>query len=101
VEDVMKKNDKIKKANEELEYLSGDAEVRRIAELREKALKDMASAENYGFSKGKEEGRKEGREEGKKERDYEIVKAMLKENVSIEFISKVTSLSKEEIENLM
>ena len=43
---------------------------------------------------------KEAREEGIKEKQMEVVKAMLKENASIDFISKVTGLSKEEIEKI-
>ena len=39
-------------------------------------------------------------DEGYKQGKIEIAKNMLKENSSIEFISKVTGLSQEEIENL-
>jgi len=46
------------------------------------------------------EGKKEGYEEGKKEGKKEIAKAMLKENFDKEIISKITSLTKEEIEML-
>ena len=92
IDEIMKNNEKIKKANEELEYLSGDAEVRRIAELRDKALRDLASARNYGYSQGKEEG--------KKERENEIAINLLSEGMDISVISKVTGLTKEEIEKL-
>ena len=43
VERVMKENKEIEKANEELEYLTGDDAVRRIAFLREKAERDYIS----------------------------------------------------------
>ena len=33
-------NKYVKKAEKELEYLSGDEETRRLAELREKAIRD-------------------------------------------------------------
>ena len=43
VEKVMAENEEIKKANEQLEYLTGDEAVRRIAFLREKAERDYVT----------------------------------------------------------
>lgn len=60
VKNAMSKNKEIKKAQEEYEYLTGDEEERRIAFLREKAIRD----ENSIFDAGKDIGRKEGKEEG-------------------------------------
>ena len=84
----MERNENVKKANEELEYLSGDAAERRKAELREKYKKDITSAREHGIRIGV-----------KKEK-FEIAKVMLKENASIDFISKITGFTKEEIENI-
>lgn len=98
--EAMEKNEKLKKANEELEVLSSDEEVRELAEFRESSLREMASAIRYGKDKGKTEGRAEGRAEGRNERNIEIAKLMLKENASIDFISRVTGLAIEEIEKL-
>ena len=50
--------------------------------------------------KGIEEGKSIGRQEGIKENTTQITKNLLKENVDIETISKVTGLTKEEIKNL-
>ena len=36
----MKENEEIRKAQEELEYLTGDEEEKRLAELREKVIRD-------------------------------------------------------------
>ena len=41
-----------------------------------------------------------GKEEGIKENTIEMVKKMFKENASIDFISRVSGLSKEEIEKI-
>ena len=41
-----------------------------------------------------------GKEEGVKEKTIEMVKKMFKENASIDFISRVSGLSKEEIEKI-
>ena len=56
----MIKNDKIKKAEKELEYLTGDEETRRLAELREKAIRDEQAA----LAKAKREGHEAGLAEG-------------------------------------
>ena len=82
------KNEKLKKARIEMNYLTGEAETRRLAELREKWEMDRVSAINHATRKGK------------KEKSIEIAKKMLKEKVPIEMIEKFTELSKEEIEKI-
>ena len=68
--------------------------------MKEKYIRDEQASLEYakdeGYKTGKEEGMKAGRNEGKNE----IAKNMLKENLSIELISKLTSLSQEEIEKI-
>ena len=49
------KNEKLKKARIEINYLTGEAETRRLAELREKWEMDRVSAINHATRKGKEE----------------------------------------------
>ncbi len=85
---AMKENKEIRKAQEELEYLTGDEAERRIAELREKAIRDEIT--NL-------EG---AREEGVLREKKEIAKKLKKMNMRIEDIEKATGLSKEEIEEL-
>ena len=82
------KNDKLKKARIEMNYLTGEAETRRLAELREKWEMHRVSANNHATRKGK------------KEEKIEIAKKMLKEKVPVEMIEKFTELSKEEIEKI-
>lgn len=96
----MIENEYVKKAEEELEYLSGDAAERRLAELREKAIRDEAAAMAGATRRGREEGRAEGRAEGEKNKCIQIAKKMLDENIEIETIVRVTGLTKEEITNL-
>ena len=90
------KNETLKKARIEMNHLAGDAEIRRLAELREKWEMDRISAINYATKIGKEEGI----EEGKKKEKFEIAIEMLKEKMPIETIAKLTKLSKEEIEKI-
>ena len=99
------KNDKLKKARIEMNYLTGDAEVRRLAELREKWEMDRISAINHATRKGEERRRKKterknGKIEGAKEKSIEIAKKLLEMGMTIEQIIDATQLSKEEIEKL-
>jgi len=85
---AQEKNETIKKAEIEMKELTGDEEVRRIAELREKWEMDRISEINYA------------KEQGEKEKAIEIAKAMLEKGMDIELIHEVTKLSIEEIKNL-
>ena len=96
VKNAMSKNKEIKKAQEEYEYLTGEEAERRIAFLREKAIRDETSI----FDAGKDIGFKAGIQKGKKEQK-EMIKSMIKEKIPLETIVKVTKLSKEEIEKIM
>ena len=108
----MEENKAIKKAIGELEQVSGDEKIRRIAELKEKYIRDEQASLEYakdeGYKTGKEEGMKAGIEEGMKagieegrnERNLDIAKNLIKQNVAIDIISKATGLTQEEIEKL-
>ena len=52
------KNKTLKKAKFEMDYLTGEEEVRRIAELHEKWEMDYISGMNYAKRQGLEEGKK-------------------------------------------
>lgn len=92
----MKENEEIKKANEEYEYLTGEAAERRLAFLRDKAIRDEKSMREWAM----EEGKEVGREEGEKLKQIEIAKKLLKMKIPMEQIKEATELSKEEIEKL-
>lgn len=93
----MKENQEIKKANDEYEYLTGEEAERRIAFLRDKAIRDEKSMRQGA----RDEGREEGREEGERKKQIEIAKKMLTMKMSIEQIAEATGLDKEKIEELM
>ena len=93
---AVKENEKIAKAQKEYEYLTGDAEVQRLAFLRDK----WESDHNSDIAWNRREAKREGKKEGKKEEKIEIAKNLLKENVPIEIIIKATGLKKEEIEKI-
>ena len=58
------------------------------------------AAKELGFNTGFNDGFTDGFNDGKKEEKKIIAKNMLKENIEINTISKVTGLAKEEIEKL-
>ena len=91
------KNEYIKKAKEKLDEINQSEEERRLAEIRERTIRDEMAIRDSGYIDGKNDGKKEGILETKKE----IIKQMLKYNMSIENIIKITNSSKAEIENLI
>ena len=85
-------NKYIQQAEDEFEYLTGDAAERRLAQLRKKAIRDEAA--NLKCA------RRKGIEEGIEKQKIETAKKMLAEKIDIELIMKITELTKEEIEKL-
>ncbi len=90
------KNEKIKSALDEIGTLTGDAEVRRMAELQEKWERDWNSSIAYASKKAEEKGKKAGEREAK----LETAKKLLKNGISVDIIVNATGLTKEEITNL-
>jgi len=88
VRNMAKEDKEIEKAMERLETVSGDEHTRWLAELREKAIHDEASA--LGGA----------REEGKLEEKRKIARNLLDNEIDIEIIEKTTGLTKEEIKKL-
>lgn len=79
-----KNNKTLERARFEMNYLTGDAAVRRLAELREKWEMDRNSDIYYAKEEGKEE----------------VAKKLIKMKLPIEQIIEATGLSKEQIEKL-
>lgn len=93
VEMAEKKNKTIENAREEMNYLTGDAAVRRLAELREKWDMDYKSGMNYA--------KKQGLKEGTEKKQKEIVRKMVEKKMPLETIIEITGLSKQEIETIV
>ena len=91
-----KKNKVLEKARVEINYLTGDAEVKRLEELREKWEMDRISAISYAEKRGK----KIGEDIGRKKEKEEIAKKLLEQNVDMETIISATGLTEQEIESL-
>lgn len=82
----------IKEAMERIDEMNMDPEEWELYESRQKAI--------INYNSGIVAAEKKGREEGEKKNKIEIAKRMLKMDMSIEQIIKITELTKEEIENL-
>ena len=92
VTSYMKNNESMKKAKEKLNTMSEDETIRRLAELREKAILDELEVKAYSYKKGKNDGIEQN--------NKEIAKKMKERNYKIEDIIDLTNLSKKEIEDL-
>lgn len=97
MEMLAKKNKEIKKAFNLLEIISNDEKARMLYEAREAEIKDQATRLQEAEEKGIKEGIARGVEEGKEKGMIEVAIKLLGEGVEIEFISRVTGLSKEQI----
>ena len=113
---IMEHNEGIKKAKEKLEEISNDPIMQRIADWKEDYIIEMnttkTTSERKGYKQGLEHGREQGleqgREQGKKigikqgeiNEKKEIAKKLKQDNMSLDYISKITGLSIEEIERL-
>ncbi|MEK3913022.1 hypothetical protein [Paenibacillus sp. FSL H7-0331] len=82
----------LRKAMDTLEFLSQDAETRRLYEMRQKFLHDEAS-----MLAG---AREEGEAAGEHKKAIEVAKKLLARGADITSIADISSLSEEEIERL-
>ena len=93
LEMAKKENKEIEEAVEEYETLTGDALVKRLAEIR--LMSELE--ENSALETAKNEGLELGIEQGKKQNKIETTKKLLKLKMPMEQIMEITELTKEEI----
>lgn len=84
----MQENEELKEAGEKLDNLSDDEMMQRIADLREKAIRDEKACYKTAYSEGIEQNQKD------------IVIEMLKNNMDIDIIIKITKMDKAKIEEI-
>ena len=90
------KNEKVRRAVENYEVLTGDEEVKRLAEIRLMAKMEEKSALDCAREEGEEAGIKLGEEQKQKE----IAKKMKKQKMPIKQIAEITGLNEKEVEEL-
>lgn len=96
----MEENEALKEAVKKLDRISEDKEMQRIAELREKAIRDEKATYAKGLEDGEIRGEARGLQRGRTDRNNEIAKKLLLKKMPIEDIIEITGLTKEEIEEL-
>ncbi len=94
--DMDKADEEIKQAHKVLEEISKDENERYLAELREKYIIEINTMKSEGLA----EGKAVGLAEGKKSKAIEIARLLLKDKNDIEYVMKITGLTKEEIKRL-
>jgi len=94
----------LKEAFEVANQMSWSKEELDAYDTRGMLIQDERGRVEYahedGLKKGLEKGKKEGKKEGAKDKAIEMAKKSLKEGLPIELISKLTGLSKKEIEKI-
>ena len=103
-----KENKIIKEAKKSYNILTGEAEIKRLAEIRLMSDMEEQAALSSARQRGTEEGLKQGIEEGfqqgiekgQKDALYNIAKQLLNKGFSINEIKKLTNLSENEIKSL-
>ena len=88
----MRDNKELKEAKEKLDKIAEDARMQQLAWWREKAIYEENTMLNSSFRKGKEKGETEN--------NLKVAKKMKEEKIPIEKITRITGLTKEEIEKL-
>jgi predicted transposase/invertase (TIGR01784 family) len=112
VEEVIKMDRGIQKAEEKMVHVSIDKEALREYEMREMAMFDWTSGLNYarregiqegmqqGIQEGRREGIQEGMQQGRREGMREIAANMKRRGMPLDHIAEDTGLSVEDIARL-
>ena len=120
VEEIMEENKEIREAVVEVHKMSKDEKIRKLAELREKAIMDekevystgyhkgeksgygkgKIDGEKLGYSKGRSDGEQSGYDKGQKKEKIEIAKILKEKGMNKEEISEITKLTIKQIEEI-
>ena len=109
VKEIMEKNNDIKDAVIEVHERSKDEQLRRLAELKEKAIMDEKAiykagrlrGEKEGIQKGLQEGVQKGITQGQLEKSIEIIKNLHSMNLTISQIAQAVDMSEQEIQKII
>ena len=74
--------------------------MQRIADWKEKYILEMNTTKTDGYNEGHKAGREEGQKLGEINKGKEIAKKLKQDDMSLDYISKITGLSIEEIKKL-
>lgn len=97
VEELMADTNDIKDAVIEVHERSKDEQLRRLAELKEKAIMD----EKAIYKAGKLRGEKEGISQGELKKSIEIIKNLYSMNLPISQIAQAVDMSETEVKKII
>ena len=97
VEELMADTNDIKDAVIEVHERSKDEQLRRLAELKEKAIMD----EKAIYKAGKLRGEKEGISQGELKKSIEIIKNLYSMNLTISQIAQAVDMSEQEVQKII
>jgi predicted transposase/invertase (TIGR01784 family) len=108
VEEVIKMDAAIQKAQERTQYVSGDKEALRAYEMRQMALSDWTSAYNQAIREGREAGLNEGMrkgiqqgiQKGAEQKAAEIARHLKAAGAPLDQIARITGLAEADLRNL-
>ena len=105
VKEIMEKNNDIKDAVIEVHERSKDEQLRRLAELKEKAIMDEKAIYKAGRLRGEKEGIQEGLQkgitQGQLEKSIEIIKNLYSMNLTISQIAQAVDMSEQEVQKII
>ena len=105
VKEIMEKNNDIKDAVIEVHERSKDEQLRRLAELKEKAIMDEKAIYKAGRLRGEKEGIQEGLQkgitQGQLEKSIEIIKNLHSMNLTISQIAQAVDMSEQEVQKII
>ena len=94
---AVEKNNILRDAKEEYNYLTGEAEERRLQDLRQRWEMDRISEISYVSEESEKKGEKRGKRIGEKLGEQNIIKSLFKSNMSVEEIATRTGIKLSEI----
>lgn len=100
VEEVIRMDMGIQKAEEKLTFVTNDKEALHAYQMREMALSDWTSGINHAMRQGIEQGMKKGIEKGIQQKAIEVARNSKKIGIPVEQIARITGLSVEDIAKL-
>ena len=105
VKEIMEKNNDIKDAVIEVHERSKDEQLRRIAELKEKAIMDEKAIYKAGRLRGEKEGIQKGLQKGITQGQFEnsikIIKNLHSMNLTISQIAQAVDMSEQEVQKII
>ena len=105
VKEIMEKNNDIKDAVIEVHERSKDEQLRRIAELKEKAIMDEKAIYKAGRLRGEKEGIQKGLQkgitQGQLENSIKIIKNLHSMNLTVSQIAQAVDMSELEVQKII